>query len=114
MGWEHLIIRPGTKLSPADKRRVEKAVRRAKREGKIARTAQQTIPYEEMYQDGVCRITSRLFSKSVMCEDINYAKASDDEKAVLFELYCKSNVDSLLNIQKEEHQEKEKNQEQDR
>ena len=89
MGWEHLIIRPGTKLSPADKRRVEKAVRRAKREGKIARTAQQTIPYEEMYQDGVCRITSRLFSKSVMCEDINYAEASDDEKAVLFELYCK-------------------------
>ena len=64
-------------------------MRRAKREGKIARTAQQTIPYEEMYQDGVCRITSRLFSKSVMCEDINYAKASDDEKAVLFELYCK-------------------------
>lgn len=89
VGWEHLIIRPGTRLSPADKRRVEKAVRRAKREGKIARTAQQTIPYEEMYQDGVCRITSRLFSKSVMCEDINYAEASDDEKAVLFELYCK-------------------------
>lgn len=42
-----------------------------------------------MYQDGVCQITSRLFSKSVMCEDINYAEASDDEKAVLFELYCK-------------------------
>jgi len=42
-----------------------------------------------MYRDGVCRITSRLFSKSVMCEDINYAEASDDEKAVLFELYCK-------------------------
>ena len=42
-----------------------------------------------MYQDGVCRITSRLFSKSVVCEDINYAEASDDEKAVLFELYCK-------------------------
>lgn len=68
---------------------MEKAVKRAKREGKIARTAQQTIPYEEMYQDGVCRITDRLYSKSVVCEDINYAKASDDEKAVLFELYCK-------------------------
>lgn len=64
-------------------------MRRAKREGKIARTAQQTIPYEEMYRDGVCRITNRLFSKSVLCEDINYAEASDDEKAVLFELYCK-------------------------
>ena len=68
---------------------MEKAVKRAKREGKIARTAQETIPYEEMYPDGVCRITNRLFSKSVVCEDINYAEASDDEKAVMFELYCK-------------------------
>ena len=42
-----------------------------------------------MYRDGVCRITNRLYSKSVMCEDINYAEASDDEKAVMFELYCK-------------------------
>ena len=42
-----------------------------------------------MYQDGVCRVTNRLFSKSVVCEDINYTEASDDEKAVMFELYCK-------------------------
>lgn len=89
VGWEHLVIRPDTKLTPADKKRVEKAIRRAKKEGKIALTAQQTIPYEEMYQDGICRITNRLYSKSVLCEDINYSEASDDEKAVLFELYCK-------------------------
>lgn len=68
---------------------MEKAIRRAKKEGKIAKTAQQTIPYEEMYPDGICRITNRLYSKSVLCDDINYAEASDDEKAVLFELYCK-------------------------
>ena len=68
---------------------MEKAIRRAKKEGKIARTAQQTIPYEEMYQDGICHIQNQLYSKSVCCEDINYKEASDDEKAVLFELYCK-------------------------
>ena len=89
MGWEHLVIRPDTKLSPADRRRVEKAIRRAKKEGKIARTAQQTIPYKEMYQDGICHIQNQLYSKSVCCEDINYKEASDDEKTVLFELYCK-------------------------
>lgn len=89
VGWEHLVIRPDTKLTAADKRRVEKAIRRAKKEGKIAKTAQQTIPYEEMYPDGICRITNRLYSKSVLCDDINYAEASDDEKAVLFELYYK-------------------------
>ena len=89
VGWEHFVIRPDTRLTAADRRRIEKAVRRAKKEGKIARTAQQTIPYEEMHRDGVCRITNRLYSKSVVCEDINYAELSDDEKAVLFELYCK-------------------------
>lgn len=89
VGWEHLVIRPDTKLSPADRRRVEKAIRRAKKEGKIARTAQQTIPYKEMYQDGICHIQNQLYSKSVCCEDINYKEASDDEKTVLFELYCK-------------------------
>lgn len=68
---------------------MEKAVRRAKKEGKIAKTAQQTLPYKEMYQDGVCRITNRLYSKSVLCEDINYVELSDDEKVVLFELYAK-------------------------
>ena len=82
MGWEHLVIRPDTKLSPADRRRVEKAIRRAKKEGKIARTAQQTIPYKEMYQDGICHIQNQLYSKSVCCEDINYKEASDDEKTV--------------------------------
>ena len=89
VGWEHLVIRPDTKLSPADRRRVEKAIRRAKKEGKIARTAQQTIPYKEMYQDGICHIQNQLYSKSVCCADINYKEASDDEKTVLFELYCK-------------------------
>ena len=89
VGWEHLVIRPDTRLTPGDKKRVEKAIRKAKKEGKIAKSAQQTIPYEEMYQDGICHITNRLYSKSVVCEDINYAEASDDEKAALFELYCK-------------------------
>lgn len=75
----------------ADRRRQRRVERQSagKKEGKIAKTAQQTIPYEEMYPDGICRITNRLYSKSVLCDDINYAEASDDEKAVLFELYCK-------------------------
>lgn len=83
------MIRPDTKLTAADKRRVEKQSGGQKKRVKSQKTAQQTIPYEEMYPDGICRITNRLYSKSVLCDDINYAEASDDEKAVLFELYCK-------------------------
>ncbi len=35
-------------------------------------TAQQSIPYREMYKDGICRVTDRLFNKTVIFNDINY------------------------------------------
>mgnify|MGYP000744916323 CR=1 FL=1 len=43
VGWgDELIIRPDTPLSAAQKKQLAKAIRRAKRDGKIAATAQQT------------------------------------------------------------------------
>lgn len=90
VGWgDELIIRPDTPLSAAQKKQLAKAIRRAKRDGKIAATAQQTIPYEEMYENGVCSLGNRLYSKSIAFEDRSYAEASDDDKAVIFELYCR-------------------------
>ena len=74
---------------PRRKKQLAKAIKRAKRDGKIAATAQQTIPYEEMYENGVCRLGNRLYSKSIAFEDRSYAEASDDDKAVIFELYCR-------------------------
>ena len=32
---------------------------------------------------------NRLYSKSIAFEDRSYAEASDDDKAVIFELYCR-------------------------
>lgn len=90
VGWnDELVIRPDTPLTPAQKKQLAKAIKRAKRNGKIAASAQQTIPYEEMYQNGVCSLGNRLYSKSVAFEDCSYAEASDDDKAVIFELYCR-------------------------
>ena len=76
VGWrDELVIRPDTPLTPAQKKRLAKAIKRAKRDGKIAASAQQTIPYEEMYQNGVCSLGNHLFSKSVAFEDCSYAEA---------------------------------------
>lgn len=84
VGWnDELVIRPDTPLTPAQKKQLAKAIKRAKRDGKIATSAQQTIPYEEMYQNGVCSLGNRLYSKSVAFEDCSYAEASDDDKAVI-------------------------------
>ena len=35
-------------------------------------TAQQTIPYREIFKDGICRVNDRLYTKSMEYEDINY------------------------------------------
>ena len=51
-------------------------------------TAQQSIPYREMYKDGVCRVNDRLYTKTVVFNDINYHLAQNDDKTQIFEKYC--------------------------
>lgn len=51
-------------------------------------TVQQSIPYKEMYRDGICRLNSRFYTKTVQFFDINYQLAQADDKAQIFEGYC--------------------------
>ena len=50
-------------------------------------TVQQSIPYREMYRDGICRLTDTLYTKTVQFFDINYQLAQADDKAQIFEGY---------------------------
>ena len=51
------------------------------------KTAQQSIPYQEMYKDGICRISDRLYSKTVAFGDLNYHLAQPDDQTTIFEHY---------------------------
>ena len=51
-------------------------------------TVQQSIPYKEMYRDGICRLNDKLYTKTVQFFDINYQLAQADDKAQIFEGYC--------------------------
>lgn len=51
-------------------------------------TAQQTIPYKEMYRDGVCRVNESYYTKTIEYGDINYAVASNEMQAAIFDGYC--------------------------
>ena len=75
------------KLSRAEQKQIAALIRQAKGDGK-AHTAQQTIPYLQMYPDGICRITEKKYSKSVVFEDINYQLAQADDKTAIFENWC--------------------------
>jgi len=76
-------------------------VKKAKRGGKIPRTAQQTIPYREMFRDGICQVNDRLFTKTLTFEDINYQLAQNDDKTQIFEGYCDflNYFDSSVSVQ---------------
>ena len=64
-------------------------------------TVQQSIPYREMYKDGICRITDKLYTKTVQFFDINYQLAQADDKALIFENYCDflNYFDSSISVQ---------------
>ena len=75
------------KLTRAEKKEIAAVIQAAKGDGK-PHTAQQTIPYLQMYPDGICRVTEKKYSKSLVFEDINYQLAQADDKAQIFEGYC--------------------------
>lgn len=47
-----------------------------------------TIPFDQIYPDGICRIGNTYFSKMVQFYDINYQLAQNDEKQHIFGEYC--------------------------
>lgn len=79
---------PDKKLTGAEKRRLAAAVKKARRDGRIPKTAQQTIPYQEMCRDGICIVSDRFFTKQIQFYDINYQLAQNDDKNQIFENYC--------------------------
>jgi hypothetical protein len=75
------------KLTRAQKREIERIIREAKGDGK-PHSAQDTIPFENIYPDGICKIDERSYSKCIEFEDINYQLAGADDKTATFENLC--------------------------
>ena len=81
-------LTPDKKLTGLEKRRLEAAIKKAKRDGRLPKTAQQTIPYKEMCRDGICVVNDRYFTKQIQFYDINYQLAQNEDKNQIFENYC--------------------------
>ena len=75
------------KLTRAEKKQIAEVIQKAKGDGK-PHSAQQTIPYVQMYPDGICHVSGKRYSKTVAFEDINYQLAQADDKTAIFENWC--------------------------
>jgi len=93
----------GKKADTASKKQISEAVKKARPngDGKIPKTAQQSIPFQQMFKDGICRVTDKLYTKTVQFFDINYQLAQNEDKTAIFENYCDflNYFDSTITVQ---------------
>lgn len=76
------------KLTRAEKRQIEEAIARAKRQDKRQLSAQDSIPFQRMYPDGICRVTDGYYTKTIQYQDINYQLSQNEDKTAIFDSWC--------------------------
>ena len=75
-------------LSKAEQMQVRQIVENARKSDGIPKTAQQSIPFERMFQDGICRVGNDFYTKTIQFQDINYQLAQQEDKTEIFEEWC--------------------------
>lgn len=77
------------KLTKAERQKINAAILIARnKNNKKEKTAQDTIPFQKMYPDGICRVTDNLYTKTIRFHDINYQLAQNEDKTAIFESWC--------------------------
>ena len=60
------------KLTRAEKQQLKALMARNQRQGKKKPySAQDTIPYQRMWPDGICRVMDQYYTKTIQFQDIN-------------------------------------------
>ena len=75
-------------LNHAEQMEVKGIIEKAKKKDKVPRTAQESIPFDRMFQDGICRVGNDYYTKTIRFQDINYQLAQQEDKTEIFEEWC--------------------------
>ena len=90
-------------ISGKQKKAVAAVIKKARPngDGKIPVTAQQSIPFRQIFKDGICRVNDKLYNKTIQFYDINYQLAQNEDKTSIFENYCDflNYFDSTVGVQ---------------
>ena len=74
-------------LTLQQNKQIQAAIRKHKPTG-LPRTAQQSIPFQRMFEDGTCRVRSNYYTRTIQFQDINYQLAQQEDKTAIFEEWC--------------------------
>ena len=76
------------RLTRAERKQLAEISSRARRDKKVPHTAQDTIPYQRMWPDGICRVTDTYYTRTIQYQDINYQLAMNEDKTSIFDGWC--------------------------
>ena len=71
------------KLTRAEKKELAAIVQKYKQKGNGPHSAQETIPYQRMWPDGLCVVDDCHYTKTIQFEDINYQLAQEDDQQTI-------------------------------
>ena len=75
------------KLTREERAQLREIFARTRKE-KYPSTAQQTIPYDRIWPDGICLANGKFYTKTLQFQDINYQLAQNEDKTAIFEGWC--------------------------
>ena len=75
-------------LSKREQKQVRAIIEQAIKDDGVPRTAQQSIPFQRMFPDGICRVVDRYYTKTIQYQDINYQLAQEEDQKAIFEEWC--------------------------
>lgn len=80
--WEHMAVKKQI-------RKLKKELSGTDVKSKTPDTAQKTITFEKMYQDGICKVSATHYTKMVEFYDINYDLLEVEDQGNILEDYSR-------------------------
>ena len=76
------------KLTRREKKQIEYAIAKNSNKDKNKMSAQDSIPFQRMFPDGICRMDEKTYSKTIRFADINYQLNTNEDKSAIFDGWC--------------------------
>lgn len=75
-------------LTRDERKQIQSIINNARGKKDVPHTAQESIPFEKMFQDGICRVSDNYYTETIQFQDINYQLAVDADKDAIFYSWC--------------------------
>ncbi len=75
-------------LTRSERKQIEAIIAKNKVKDKNRMSAQDSIPFQRMFPDGICRVNDNTYTKTIRFADINYMLNTNEDKSAIFDGWC--------------------------